>query len=126
MVLSNINTNINPKSNTMNKIEFKQAHSDVYSEIVKEGENKEKERVASWMAYNEADPKSVSEGIVSGLEITPSQSHAFLVKMASNGRVTDLKSDNAVGIVTAQTTTIPEEVISADEKELKSAFDFDL
>ncbi len=126
MVLSNTNKNINPKSNTMNKSEFKQNHSDVYSEIVKEGENKERERVASWMAYNEADSKAVSEGIASGLEISNSQSHAFLVKMVSAGKVTDLLSDNAPAITTAPTATVVGVEETSEEKEINAAFAFKL
>lgn len=118
---------INPKSNKMNKSELKQNHSDVYSEVVSEGVNRERERVASWEAYREADSKAVSEGIVSGLEITPSQSHGFLVAMANKGRIVALNADNATAIVVAETATVENTATeTAEEKEVKAAFDFKL
>lgn len=127
MVLTKINkTNINPKSNTMNKSEFKQSHSDVYSEVLTEGVNKEKERVASWMAYNEVDSKAVQDGIASGLEISTSQSHAFLVKMASAGRLASLEADNIAPVVTEQTSTVVGKEKTTEEKEIEAAFSFNI
>ncbi len=124
---SNSNSNINSNSNKMNKTELKQNHPDVYSEIVSEGVNKEKERVASWMAYSEADSKAVNEGINSGAEISTSQSHAFLVAIANKGRLTDLRSDNVPAVVTNQTSTVENtDAKTAAEKEAESAFNFKL
>lgn len=117
-------SNINQNSNKMNKTEIKQSFPDVYNEILSEGVSKEKERVASWMAYSEADPKAVQEGIASGLEISTSQSHAFLVAMAKNGRVADLLADSNAPIVTAQTPT--NEGVEDKDAEAKAAFNFEL
>lgn len=122
---SNSNNN-NPNSITMNKAELKSTHPEVYSEVLAEGVSNEKERVASWMAYNEADPKAVAAGITSGNELTPSQSHVFLVQMAQKGKVNALISDSAKPIATEETPT--EEItndITAKEKELDEAFKFD-
>ncbi len=101
---SNSNNN-NSNSNKMTKEELKQKHPDTYSEIVAEGVTKEKERVESWMAYNEADPKAVSAGIESGNDISPSQSHKFVVAMAKQGMIKELVSDNAPAITTPETQT---------------------
>ena len=117
-------SNINQNSNKMNKTELKQSFPDVYTEILSEGVSKEKERVASWMAYSEADPKAVQEGIASGLEISTSQSHAFLVTMAKNGKVADLLADSNAPIVTAQTPT--NEGVEDKDAEIKAAFNFEL
>jgi ClpP class serine protease len=121
-------SNINSKSNKMNREEIKSQFPTVYSEIVSEGVAKEKERVASWMVYSQADPEAVKKGIESGAEITASQSHAFLVKIASNGRLQDLKSDNAPAISTPESSTNEEGVVSETEheKEVKAAFAFEL
>jgi ClpP class serine protease len=121
-------SNINSKSNKMNKEEIKSQFPSVYSEIVSEGVAKEKERVASWMVYSQADPDAVKNGIESGVEITASQTHAFLVKIASNGRVQDLKSDNAPAISTSESSTNEEGVVSMtkEEKEIDAAFKFNL
>lgn len=131
MILSDSNTNNNSNnnnnlnSNTMNKAELKQNHPSVYAEILSEGVTQEQERVASWMAYNEADPKAVSEGIESGKEISPSQSHKFIVSMAKKGAIKDLQSDNADPLTTPETLTDGVEA-TAHETELKSAFEFEL
>lgn len=109
----------------MNKSEIKSQFPDTYSEIVSEGVQLEKERVGSWMAYSEADAKAVSEGIASGLAITQTQSHSFLVKMAQKGKLADLKSDNAPEVVTNGTPTELHQT-SEHDKEIESAFNFKL
>lgn len=117
--------NINSNSKMMNKSEIKSQFPDTYSEIVSEGVQLEKERVGSWMAYSEADAKAVSEGIASGLAITQTQSHSFLVKMAQKGKLADLKSDNAPEVVTNGTPTELHQT-SEHDKEIESAFNFKL
>lgn len=122
----NTNTNINQNSNSkMTKEELKQSHPDVYTSIVNEGVQAEKDRVGSWMAYQEADPKAVAEGIASGAEISKTQSNTFLVALATKGKVEGLQLDNAPAVVTEPTSTVvdPKE---AKNSELESAFDFKL
>ena len=121
------NSNINSNTNTMNKAELKQNHPELYSEILAEGVSNEQERVKSWLAFQEADPKAVSKGIASGKEITPSQTNVFLVSLAKNGIVKDLKSDNIPDVVTGQTSTkVEDDAEKAKEDEAKAAFDFKL
>jgi len=121
------NTNINQNSNNsqMNRTELNQAHPELVQSIIQEGVIAERERVASWEAYREADSKAVSEGIASGLAITNAQSHSFLVAMAQKGKVEALKSDNATTIVTTESTTV-EDTVEGKNKEIESAFDFKL
>lgn len=121
------NTNINQNSNNsqMNRTELNQAHPELVQSIIQEGVIAERERVASWEAYREADSKAVSEGIASGLAITNAQSHSFLVAMAQKGKVNDLQADNANTIVTAETAT-NEDTVEGKNKEIESAFDFKL
>lgn len=131
MILSgtgnNLNSNINSNSTKMNKSEIKQNHPAVYSEIVSEGMEAQKEIVASWIPFYEADSKAVMEGIKSGEAIKESQKNAFLVAIASKGIVDDLKSDNVAAVVTAETATVVEtDKETADDKEAKAAFDFKL
>lgn len=128
---SNKNSNNNPNSSTkMNKAEIKSAHPEAYAEILAEGVSSEKERVASWMAYNDADSKAVAAGIASGLPISQAQSHTFLVALAKKGnvdsKVAELISDSSNPVTTKETET-EEKTVSADEAaeaELKAAFDF--
>lgn len=124
---SNSNTNINSNLKKMNKSEIKQNHSAVYSEIVNEGMEMQKEIVAGWIPFYEADSKAVIEGIKSGEAIKESQKSAFLVAIANKGIVANLAADNAEAVVTEQTTTVvkgTEE--SQSEKEAKAAFNFNL
>lgn len=124
---SNSNSNINSNSTKMNKSEIKQNHPAVYSEIVSEGMEAQKEIVASWIPFYEADSKAVIEGIKSGEAIKESQKNAFLVAIASKGRVADLSADNAVAVVVAETQTVDNtDKETADDKEAKAAFDFKL
>jgi ClpP class serine protease len=119
------NTNINQNSNSkMTRTELNQAHPELVESIIQEGVTAERERVASWEAYREADSKAVSEGIASGQEITASQSHAFLVLLANKGKVNALKLDNAAPITTPESTTV--ENAGGINKEAEAAFDFKL
>lgn len=125
--VNNSNSNINSNSTKMNKSEIKQNHPAVYSEIVSEGMEAQKEIVASWIPFYEADSKAVIEGIKSGEPIKESQKNAFLVAIASKGKVDDLKSDNAKAVVVAETKTVEEtDKESADDKEAEAAFNFKL
>ena len=110
----------------MTRIELNQAHPELVQSIIQEGVTAERERVASWEAYREADSKAVSEGIASGNEITKAQSHAFLVAMATKGKVDALVSDNVTEVVTTQTTTVVEKKDGEESAEAKAAFDFEL
>jgi ClpP class serine protease len=114
---------INSNLIKMNKSEIKSAHPEVYSDILAEGVTAEKDRVASWMAYNEADPKAVAAGIESGLEITQAESHAFLVKLASQNKLNNLVLDNAKPLVTEPTATQVVEK-TAEQEEIENAFNF--
>lgn len=120
----NTNKNNNSNSNKMNKEEIKQQHPAVYSEILQEGVSQEQERRAGWNAFKEIDPKAVEEGIASGLPIKQSEVNSFIVKATSVKKVNDLKSDNAPGFATKETTTEGDSELSADQKELEQAFNF--
>ncbi len=124
---TNSNTNINQNSNNskMNRTELNQEHPELVQSIIQEGVIAERERVASWEAYREADSKAVSEGIASGLPITNAQSHSFLVAMAQKGKVEGLQADSLQPIVTAESTTSVDDDTDS-KKELESAFDFKL
>ena len=124
---SNSNSNINSNLTKMNKAEIKQNHFAVYSEIVSEGMEAQKEIVASWIPFYEADSKAVMEGIKSGEAIKESQKNAFLVALTQKGRVAALSADNVPAVVAEETST--EEVKNSEtefEKEAKAAFDFKL
>lgn len=124
---SNSNSNINSNLTKMNKSEIKQNHSAVYSEIVNEGIEIQKEIVAGWIPFYEADSKAVIEGIKSGEAIKESQKNSFLVAIANKGRVADLAADNAEAVVTEQTTTVVEGTEKSEsEKEMENAFNFNL
>jgi ClpP class serine protease len=124
---SNSNSNINSNLKKMNKSEIKQNHSEVYSEIVNEGIAIQKEIVAGWIPFYEADSKAVIEGIQSGEAIKDSQKNAFLVAIANKGKVADLSADNAANVVTEQTSTVVDDADENEsEKEAKAAFNFNL
>lgn len=124
---NNNNSNNNSNSNKMTKTEIKNDHPAVYSEIMAEGVASEQERVNSWMAYKDIDSKSVDAGIASGLQISQSQSHAFLVKATMGKGIADLQADNAIALSTGETKTNGKiDPNAAAKAELDSAFDFKL
>lgn len=124
VLLKTKNTNINPNSNSkMTKEELKQSHPELFSEVIQIGATAERERVNSWLAYQEADSTAVIAGVKSGKEITNAESHGFLVAMANKGKVADLVADSVKEVVTPEATTV---VVEDDknQKEVDAAFDF--
>lgn len=122
---SNSNNN-NSNSNKMTKEELKSQHPALYSEVIAEGVNNEKDRVGSWMAYSEADPKAVAEGIASGKAITATESNQFLVAIAQKGRLNAFVADNTQPISTKETPTEPVVEKTAAQLELEAASDFNI
>ncbi len=114
----------NSNKGKMTKQEFKSEHPTVYAEIVSEGALNEKERVASWMVYQTADPEAVANGIASGESISASVRESLMVKMYSNKMISNLKDDNAADLTTPESKVKEDEVVG--NKELEEAFKFKL
>ena len=119
------NLNFNSKTNTtMTRQELKQAHPELFSEVLGMGVNQESERVQSWLAHNETDSKAVMEGIESGLEITNSQREKLLVKSSKMRTITEMESQSTKDFQTGESTI--DTGLSAEQKELNAAFNFKL
>lgn len=120
--------NNNSNSSKMTKEQIKSEHPESYNEIVGIGQSSERERVNSWLVYSEADSKAVSEGIKSGLEISPSQREGFFAKMQSATMLKNLTADSAKPLVTSESAIGEAEAIAKteSEKEVEAAFDFKL
>jgi hypothetical protein len=110
----------------MTKEEIKNSFPDVFSSIVSEGVEKEKERVASWLAYQSADAEAVKNGIASGVEISPSQREQLLIKMSASTMLANLQKDGSEPLVTNETDVVLDKEDSEQEKEIKSAMNFKL
>jgi ClpP class serine protease len=125
-VSKNQNKIINQNSNSkMTRAELNSAHPELVQSILSEGAVNQQEVVNSWLAFYEADSKSVVEGIKSGKAILESQKNNFLVALATKGKVTNLGADNAKAIVTDPTAVV-ENGLDTDAAALEKAFDFKL
>lgn len=124
MITNNNNLSLTNSKKKMTKEELKQSHPEVYSSVVSEGANAERERVASWMVYAETDIATVTQGIESGAEISASQREKLMVKMNSKGLLNALKNDNAPNIVADESSVTNEE--KEEPKEIQEAFKFSL
>ena len=112
----------------MTRDEIRNSHPSAYQEIVNEGVNSERERVASWMVYANADIEAVTEGIESGANISASQREKLMVKMNSIGLLQSLQQNSAKPFVTNETQTEnpKEKNDEGESEELKNAFAFEL
>lgn len=108
-IQSSNSINNNQNSIKMTKEELKNSFPDVHASIVAEGVTKEKERVASWLAYQNADAEAVKNGIESGLDISPSQREQLLIKMSATTMLGNLNADAAKPVATAETPVTQEE-----------------
>lgn len=124
IVVNNVYNKVKFNSNSkMNREVLKSDHPEVYSAVVNEGVTQERERVASWLTYQSADPEMVAQGIESGEAITPSQREKLMVKMNSQAMLEALKNDNAPAVTTTESTTLkPTEV--ADDKDQEEVNNF--
>ena len=124
IITNNNITNINFNSKTMTKQELKNTHPELFSEVLAMGVTAESERVQSWLAHSETDSKAVMEGIESGLEITNSQREKLLVKSSKMRTITEMESQSTKDFQTGESTI--DTGLSAEQKELNSAFNFKL
>ena len=108
----------------MTKEELKQSHPEVYSSVVSEGANAERERVASWMVYANTDLEAVTQGIKGGAEISASQREEFMVKMNSAEMIKKLQSDSHGAVVVSEAPI--NEGGNPKNEELENAFGFKL
>lgn len=89
------NININKKNTNMDIEKLKQEHPTVFAEALSLGAEKERERVSSWMTFNDVDASAVADGVKSGKEITMSQITDFTVKKVSKDTLAAIQSQNA-------------------------------
>jgi ClpP class serine protease len=106
IVVNNVNKVKFNSNSKMTRDDLKSQFPSVHAEIVKEGITQERERVASWLTYQSADPEMVANGIESGEAITPSQREKLMVKMNSLTMLEAMKGDNATTVTTTESTTV--------------------
>jgi len=106
IVVNNVNKVKFNSNSKMTRDDLKSQFPSVHAEIVKEGITQERERVASWLTYQSADPEMVANGIESGEAITPSQREKLMVKMNSLTMLEAMKGDNATIVTTTESTTV--------------------
>lgn len=106
IVVNNVNKVKFNSNSKMTRDDLKSQFPSVHAEIVTEGITQERERVASWLTYQSADPEMVANGIESGEAITPSQREKLMVKMNSLTMLEAMKGDNATTVTTTESTTV--------------------
>lgn len=113
--VNNTNTNINSNNNFMDVNKLKAEHPAVYAEVFEagtvegntQGATAEKNRVDSWMVFNDVEPDKVKAGIESGKEMTKAEMMNFMrasqkAEMQNgleSSSAEDLTPDNKVGAV---------------------------
>lgn len=124
--LSNNESNINSKTTTMTKEEFKAANPEAYNEIIAEGIAQRADQVGAWLAHHEADPTAVAEGIRSGNDISATAREELYLKGNSKKTIEQIKGESAKDLSTIESKTAGEEAKEGIDAEVKAAFDFEL
>lgn len=83
------------KNNYMTAAEFKSAHPKEYEEVFQAGAAAERDRVGSWMAFNEVDPAAVKAGIEAGKDISKTQMSELSLKAHSKQAIKDVEGEGA-------------------------------
>lgn len=113
-----INQNQNKKAMSIDQ--FKIEHPEAYAAIVKIGVTQERDRVGSWMKFNDVDPAAVSAGITSGENISQTAMADFAVKVYAKQNLAALGSDNAPDLETKKAAEAAAKE-AADKKALEDA-----
>lgn len=118
--------NINQKSEKMTKSELKAEHASVYAEIFESGKEAgitaEKNRVKTWLVFNDLDSEKVKKGIESGVEMTKPEElnfmrasqHSVLQASLENESVKEIEANKEEGKLTKPTI---------EEKAVENVFD---
>jgi ClpP class serine protease len=105
-------------TNKMTSAEYKMQFPAAYAEILNEGRQAERDRVASWNAWRDVDPESVDKGIADGTEFGGRQVSEFSAKAANNARASAVVADSPAPIPHATPTAVRTEAeIAADAEE---------
>ena len=92
-VTENLNNNVNNES--MNLQKLKAEHPEVYAEVRNEGITAEKQRVATWMVFNDVDPEKVKAGIISGEPMAEAEKLTLMRAAQTIDLQANLESGNA-------------------------------
>ena len=114
--------NVKPNAKKMTAQEIQSAHPDAYRQIQSDALTTERDRVGAWLAYHDADPKAVLEGIKSNKPISATERETLLIKMNSNQKLEDLTTDSATAVATPEsklTQTAEEAAQKAEEDKLQ-------
>lgn len=123
----NENDNINKNHNTMTAEDFKLKHPEAAAAMTasaeKAGAEKEKNRVAAWLKFNEVDPAAVKAGIESGESITEDDITKFVeAKMTANAAA-QIEAETTAEETTVETTKVDEK--GEETAEDKALADFE-
>lgn len=116
---ANSNSNNQKTEQKMNKSEFKAQHSDIYAEVLAEGQtqaiNAERIRVKSYLAYLEVDKENVIKAIKEGTEFTTDVMAEMNVKLSAKATAGAIEADSA-----GKVTTQKADDKTAEQKELEA------
>lgn len=106
---------------TMTLAELQQQHPDTYAAAVQAGVAQERDRVGSFLAFNDIDPEAVTKGITEGKTLTATQMAEFSRKAMSKQLLAGVTADSAGAIETGEVkdTTKQPEAVSAFEAEVR-------
>ena len=119
--------NNNQKTVKMTKNEFKAQHSDIYAEVLAEGQqaaiNAERVRVKSWIAYLDVDKENVIKAIKEGTEFTTDVMAEMNVKLSAKATAGAIEADSAGKIATdkADDKTAEQKELEVFEKDVATA-----
>lgn len=98
-------SNVYNKNSNMNLEQFKAEHPEAYAAAVSAGVHKERERVNTWLVYNDIDPANVKAGIESGNDMGTATQADFNRKAFVKNNLAVLEADSAPALSTPATNT---------------------
>jgi len=130
--------NTNKKEKQMNIDELKTSHPELYAQVLEDGKKvgskeataalkAEKDRINTWMVFNDIDPEKVKAGIESGEKMTEAQRTEFLRKSQVLDLKNDLENDSPEDLTpdpnTGKVKTEEQRKEEKENKKVNAAFD---
>jgi len=130
--------NTNKKEKQMNIDELKTSHPELYAQVLEDGKKvgskeataalkAEKDRINTWMVFNDIDPEKVKKGIESGEAMTEAQRTEFLRKSQVLDLKNDLENDSPEDLTpdpnTGKVKTEEQRKEEKENKKVNAAFD---
>lgn len=114
--IQDINDTVQTEKETiMDKSELQAKHADIHAEVLKDGAEKEKERVSALMKFIDVDKDTVIKAIADGKSVKDDEIHAAILMAKVNAQtLTNMETSNPKAVTPGEPEHAPESELNGD------------